>query len=271
MSADDLRIDGQLPAAGLSLEAMVGQVLHSRGIDPSQVDLQTPVMDPRGWRFEDRDEGADHFTTHALRVLGTFADGEFDFDRLPEINVHVARWAQGQREDPQRDPLLLLRGTVGCGKTSQLFNLLRELVLWHARRAERYEWYFITHRNLAAAVQPGSGRDPDRLIKLLMEARGVVVLDDLGDYNAQDFGRGADATSRIINHRAHHRLPLAMSTNLAAERGEKVREAEALLGRRIAVLADSLDDRAISRLKSGWRVTMPEIDHRAGQGKVFGP
>lgn len=271
MSTGDLAVDGRPIVAGADLGDAVRQALRRRGIDPASVDLDKPVLDPRGNVWESAQEATEHFTEHALRVLGVFADGEFDFDRLPPINEHVANWCASQRRDPSEDPLLVLRGQVGCGKTSQLFNLLRELILWHAGRAERYVWYFITHRNLAAAVQPGSGRDPDRLINQLMTATGVVVIDDAGDYNTQDFGRGADVTSRIINHRAHHRLPTALSTNSPFTRTDKIRERERELGRPIAVLADSLDDRAISRLKSGWVITMPQVDHREAQGRRFGP
>jgi hypothetical protein len=125
----------------------------------------------------------------------------------------------------------------------------------------------MTHRKFAAAVQPGSGRDPDALMHRLMTA-DLVAIADLGDFNTQDFGRGVDATSRLINHRAHHRLPTVYDTNLPFVRNEVVRQAEAEFGP-IAVLADTLDGRAISRLQSGWTVAMPEIDHRAAQGKVF--
>lgn len=271
MSDIELALDGQTLDDGADLTAAVNRALRRRNIDPATIDLDKPVLDPRGNVWTSPEEAAQHFTENALRALAVHADGEFDFDRLPEINEHVANWVEGQKRDPQADPLLLLRGQVGCGKTSQLFCLLRALVLHHARAAQRYPWYFITHRNLAAAVQPGSGRDPDRLVSLLTSARGVVVLDDLGDYNTQDFGRGADVTSRIINHRAHHRLPTAMSTNSPFYRGEKAAEVERQTGVRVAVLADAIDDRAISRLKGGWVVTLPQIDYREAQGKRFGP
>jgi DNA replication protein DnaC len=215
----------------------------------------------------DRDEAASWHTEHAMRALGVYADGEFDLDRLPSMLGPVIDWAAVQKRDPAEVATLVLQGVVGCGKTSQCFCLLRDLVLWHAQRGERYTWYFMTHRKFAAAMQPGSGRDPDALMHRLMTA-DLVVLDDLGDFNMQDFGRAADATSRLINHRTHHRLASVYDTNLPFVRDEGVRQAEREFGQ-IAVLADTLDGRALSRLQSGWTVTMPEVDYRAAQGRVF--
>lgn len=252
--------------------AMMAARLARRGIDPAAVAQVPTLADPRG-DIMSREEAAEFFTDHALRALGHYADGEFDFDRLPEINKHVAVWVDGLQPDTRTEvwqPLLLLRGVVGCGKTSQLFCMLRRQVLRMAGAGRRYRWYFITHRNLAAAIQPNSGRDPDRLMHNLMTA-DLVVLDDLGDFNTQDWGKAADATSRLINHRAHHRLPLACTTNSPFSRGRAVREQEEQLGTRIAVLADALDDRAIGRLKGGWVIDMPQTDYRAAQGRQFGP
>lgn len=262
----ELQLFGQQAEPGTDVLAVVSQALARRNIDPARVEEIDDVLDLRG-NVMDRDEAARWHTEHALRALGNYADGEFDLDQLPEINRHVARWVDIQKRNPREVATLVLQGVVGCGKTSQAFCLLRDLVLWHASRGDHYTWYFMTHRRFAAAVQPGSGRDPDALMHRLMTA-DLVVLDDLGDFNTQDFGRAADATSRLINHRAHHRLATVYDTNLPFVRDEGVREAEAEFGP-IAVLSDTLDGRALSRLQSGWTITMPEIDHRAAQGKVF--
>jgi DNA replication protein DnaC len=265
--------NGEIVDERADIDMLVAEALQRRGIDPARMAQlpPSPLSDPRGNVWADQDEAIAWHTEHALRALSVYADGEFDFDRLPPMYEYVARWAESQKRNPQEDPLLTLRGSVGCGKTSQLIVLLRDLVLHHTRTGRRDPWYFITHRNLAAAMQPGSGRDPDRLMHQLMHATGLVILDDIGDYNTQDFGKAADATSRLINHRVHHRLPTALSTNLPYERGPKIRAAEEEMGTRIAVLADTLDGRVISRLRGGWTVTMPEVDHRALQGRRFGP
>lgn len=263
--------DGQAIDPRADVRDLMVAKLEARGIDPAVMDVpDDEILDPRGNVWYDRDEAVQHLTEHALRALSVYADGEFDFDRLPDIYEYVALWAASQQENPQTDPLLMLRGTIGCGKTSQMIVLLRQLVLHYADLGRHFRWFFITHRNFAAAMQPRSGRDPEALMHRLMTA-DLVVLDDLGDYRTTDFDVAADATSRLINHRAHHRLPLATSSNLPFTRGEKILAAEEKLGRRIAVLADTIDDRAISRLKGGWVVTMPEIDYRAMQGKRFGP
>jgi hypothetical protein len=266
MTGQDLQLLGQSTGAEVDLRAVVAERLARRGIDPARIDEVDDVLDPRG-NVMDREEAAAWHTEHALRALGNFADGEFDPDRLPKINQYVKQWVESQKADPKEVATLVLQGSVGCGKTSQAFCLLRELVLWHAGQGDHYTWYFMTHRRLAAAVQPGSGRDPDALMHRLMTA-DLVVLDDLGDFNTQDFGRAADATARLINHRAHHRLATVYDTNLPFIRDDNVRALEAEYGP-IAVLGDTLDGRAISRLQSGWVIAMPEVDYRAMQGKVF--
>jgi hypothetical protein len=260
-------VDGAVVDPEADVADVLAAALRRRGIDPARLDDPTPVLDPRG-NVMDRDEAVAHFTEHGLRALAHYADGDFDFDRLPAMNEHVARWIEHHKRDPQEVSTLVLQGAVGCGKTSQCFCLLRHLVLWYAQQGRRFTWYYITHRNLAAAVQPSSGRDPDTMIQQLMHA-DLVVVDDLGDYNTQDFGRAADATSRIIHHRAHHRLPTVYDTNLPYIRDEAVRGAEEQAGQRIAVLADTLDGRAISRLASGWTVAMPQVDYRMLTGQVF--
>jgi hypothetical protein len=260
-------VDGQTLRDESGLDDMLARIAISKGIDPARLDDPTPVQDPRGNVLE-RDDLIEVLIKQGLSALSHYADGEFDFDRLPPMNKHVKAWAELHKKDPQEVCNLVLQGAVGCGKTSQCFCLLDDLVPWYARQARRFVWYYMTNRNLAAAVQPGSGRDPDALISKLMWA-DLLVLDDLGDYNTQDFGRAADATSRIIHHRAHHRLPTVYDTNLPYTRDERVEAAERENGIRIATLADTLDGRAISRLQSGWTVALPQVDYRAAQGKVF--
>lgn len=268
---DPLVIDGHPVAATADLGDILTRKLRRTGIDPGLIQRRladpTPVLDPRG-NVMDRAEAVEWHTEQALRALSHYADGEFDFDRLPPVNEHVAQWIREHKRDPKAAPILVLQGTTGCGKTSQCFCLLRDLVFWYAGRGERFAWYFITHRNLAAAVQPNSGRDPDALMHRLMTA-DLVVLDDLGDFRNEDFGRAADYTSRLINHRAHHRLATVYPTNSPFVRTEKIAAAEQIHGR-IAVLADTLDSRAISRLGSGWTVVMPEDDYRLRQGRRLG-
>lgn len=268
---EPLTVDGQIVGAGVDLSDMIARSLLRRGLDPELVERELsrpePVQDPRG-NVMDRAEASAWHTEQALRALSHYADGEFDFDRLPEVNEYVKMWIEEHKKDPQAAPTLVLQGTTGCGKTSQCFCLLKELVLWYAERGERFAWYFITHRNFAAAVQPGSGRDPDALMHRLMTA-DLVVVDDLGDFNSQDWGKAADYTSRLINHRAHHRLPTVYDTNSPFTRTPEIQAAEQVHGR-IAVLADTLDSRALSRLGGGWTVVMPEVDYRMLAGRRFG-
>lgn len=265
---EPLTVDGIIVDEQAELGDLLAGALRRRGIDPGRLADDTPVLNPRG-NVLTREEAVDWLTKQARKALGYVADGEFTLDRLPaDLYEPAALWVQAFKDEPRSAPILTLRGTTGCGKTTCALGIVRDLVFWHADRAEHFSWYFITHRKFAAAVQPGSGRDPDTLMHRLMTA-DLVVFDDLGDYNNQDFGKAADYTARLINHRAHHHLPTVYDTNLPFARGPKVLQQEAAEGRRIATLEDTLDGRVISRLRGGWVATMPEVDHRLSQGRRF--
>jgi hypothetical protein len=241
---------------------MITEALRRRGINPELLDSELDPMDPRGNIIEGAEATA-FFTGNARRALAKVADGVFAADRLPALQKHVQMWVDAHRRDPAEAPFLLLRGITGCGKTSQSIRALHELVLWYAGQGRRFTWYFITHREFSAAFQPNAGRDPERLMHQLMAA-DLVVFSDLGDANTQDFGRTQDKTSRLINHRYHHQLPTIFETNLPFYRNpNKPEQAD------IAVLADVIDDRAISRLNSGWKINLPQVDHRQQQGRTF--
>lgn len=257
-----LTVDGQLVDADADLGDLLTRAALRRGIDPKQLDPALSPMDPRGNIIEGA-EAVEFFTGNAAPALDRICRGAFAPDRLPEFKKSVWEWVAQQKSDPAEVPFLLLRGVTGCGKTSQSVLALRELVFWHAEQGRHYTWYFITHREFSAAIQPGSGRDPDALMHRLMTA-DLVVLSDLGDVNNQDFGRTQDKTSRLINHRYHHQLPMICETNLPFYRNPDKPEHAG-----IAVLADFIDDRAISRLNSGWKIQFPAIDHRAAQGRTF--
>jgi DNA replication protein DnaC len=257
-------VDGQVVT---DLEASIMQGLARRGIDPERALDPTPVLDPRG-NVMDHDETVAWRTELTQMSLQNVAAGEFDLNRLPPLHEFTAEWVETQKRDPQSAPILVLFGDVGCGKTTQAIAGTAELAMHHARAGRIYCWYFITHRNFSAAVRSGKA-EAEALMDRLMHA-DLVVKDDLGDYNTQDFGVAADYTSRLINHRAHFRLPTIYTTNLLYKRDAVVEEMERQMQRRIATLADTLDDRAISRLMGGWTAPLPEIDHRAAQGRVMG-
>lgn len=265
-------IDGEPVSKQTGIADGIMRSLLRRGLDPELMQRHLtdpePLQDPRG-NIMTRDEAVEWFTETGLVALRRQAAGEFALDRLPALDTYVAQWFEQHCHDPHAAPLLMLQGIIGCGKTSQALALQREIVLWNARQARRYVWLFVTHRTLAAEVQPGPGRDPDRIVQELMDADGVVI-DDIGDFNAEDFGRAASATSRIINYRAHHHKTSIFTSNLPYDRTPELAAAERELGERIAVLRDFLDPRAISRLRGGWTVALPEIDYRAAQGRTLG-
>jgi len=250
------------------LTSVVAAAIARRGIDPARVAGGAPVLDPRG-NVMDYDELVAWRAEQVREALRHQADGQFDLARLPAMHDYVQQWVQAQKGEPGSAPTLLLRGTTGCGKTTQCFCALREMAMHHAATspAAPYAWYFVTHRNFAAQVRPGGGEDPEAVMERYMDAH-LLCLDDLGDYHATDWA--VDCTARLVNYRDHHGLATIYSSNLPFTRGPKLIEAEQRLGQRIATLSDTLDGRVISRLKGGWIATLPEIDYRMGRGRVLG-
>lgn len=216
------------------------------------------------------DEKVAWLTEQGMQSLRAQATGEFDLDSLPPLHDFTGEWVQQQLVDPDIAPWLILVGPLGCGKTTQSFCAARYLVLDHARRGERYDWRFITHRNFAARVQRGSAEDAEEVLQRYAHLSGLLIFSDLGDFNSQDFGRAVDYTSRLVNHRYHHRLPTIYETNLLYNRDEYVVAMEEQLGRQIATMDTILDDRVIDRLKAGWTAPLPEINYRRAQGRVMG-
>ncbi len=258
-------VDGQ--AAG-DLAAAVLRGARRRSVAPAGPDEPAePRYSQQTMTF---DEKVAWLTERGLEGLRQAAVGEFGLDRLPPMHPFSAEWAAQQLRDPDVAPWLVLVGPVGCGKTSQSFCIARHLVLEHAKRGERYDWRFVTHRNFAAKVQRGSDEDADQVLKRYAEIQGLLIFSDLGDFNSQDFGRAVDYTSRLINHRYHHRLPTIYETNLLYNRDEYVEAMEQELGRPIATMDAVLDDRVIDRLQAGWTAPLPGINYRQQQGRVMG-
>lgn len=257
-------VDGQVVT---DLNSAIMQGLARRGINPDRVLDPTPVLDPRG-NVMDRDEAVAWRIELATRALQHEARGEFDVSRLPRLHEYTAEWVAEQKRDPKAAPWLILFGCTGCGKTSQMFAAVRDLVLHHARLNQTYRWYITSHRAFTAATR-GGGYEAEAVMEQLMGA-DLVGFADLGDYNTQDFGRAVDYTSRLVNHRWQNRLATIYDTNLLYRRDETVIEEERAQGIRIATLSDTLDGRVISRLEAGWTAPLPEVDYRAAQGRWMG-
>lgn len=255
--------------AAIDVNTAVADAITRRGIDPALLLDPRPVMDPRG-SIMDGDEIVAWRTEEVLGALQKVAAGEFELAKLPALHPFTAEWIAEQKKDPSAAPWLVLFGSVGCGKTSQAIGAIHELAMWHARTKPRetYNWQFTTHRNFTAAVR-ASDEDAETVIRRF-ERADLLVLDDLGDYNTQDFGRSVDATARLINYRNHHRLPTIYTTNLLYQRDDTVIAMEQQINMRIATLSDTLDGRVVSRLEEGWTAPLPEHDYRATKGRVMG-
>jgi hypothetical protein len=256
-------IDGR-PATDLA--AAIAAASDRRGIAAA-------APEPQESRYSEqtmtRDEKVEWLTEQGLDALRRQATGEFDLDKLPPLHEFTAEWVQQQLADPGMAPWLVLVGPLGCGKTSQSFAAARHLVLEHARRGERYDWRFVTHRNFAAKVQRGSAEDADEVLQRYAHLNGLLIFSDLGDFNNQDFGRAVDYTSQLVNYRYHHRLPTIYETNLLYNHDEDVAALERELGRPVATMDAILDDRVIDRLKAGWTAPLPEINYRRSQGRMM--
>lgn len=248
--------------ANLTLEKVAAKL----GVAPESLAAGPSPLHPDGWVLGSRDE------TVALRLdmteqsLHNVCTGTYALRRLPRPDAEVVRWVAAHKADPDEEPWLLLRGTTGCGKTSQSLLVTAELARHNARTNPlHYPWYFTTHRDLAAEMRPGGDLPPEAALKKYEDA-ALVVLDDLGDYQATDWA--VDCTVRLINHRYSKRLPTVYNTNLPFYRTEALAEQENRLGTRIATLSDTLDGRVLSRLSEAWTIDLPEIDHRQGRNRA---
>jgi hypothetical protein len=260
-------IDGR-PATDLLTAVTSAASRHAAGRAPAAV--ADPPVHPYSEQTMTFEEKVNWLLERGIEGLRLQAVGEFDLDRLPPLHEFSAEWAQQQLADPDVAPWLVLLGPPGCGKTTQSLCIARHLVLEHARRGERYDYRFVTHRNFAAKVQRGSVEDAEEVLTRYAHHKGLLVFSDLGDFNSQDFGRAVDFTSRLVNHRYHQRMPTIYETNLLYDRDENIVEQERQLQRPIATMDQLLDDRVIDRLKAGWTAPLPEVNYRRPQGRVMG-
>jgi len=256
----DGRVTGDLAEA-------VTQAAARRGVAPADPE---PAVERYSEKTMTFDEKVAWLVEQGLEALRRQATGVFDLDKLPKMHEYTAEWAQQQLVDPEAAPWLILVGPTGCGKTSQSFCAARHLVLEHARRGRHYDWRFVTNRNFAGRVQRGSAEDADQVLAYYAELKGLLIFSDLGDFNNQDFGRAADYTARLVNHRYHHKLPTIYETNLLYKRDDYVAAMEQQIGRPIATMDALLDDRVIDRLQEGWTAMLPEVNYRQPKGRMMG-
>lgn len=250
------------------LRERMAALAERRGFDLSLLDgAGDSPLDPRGWISEDP---AGERLEMTYRILQR-ESGEFDRDRLPEINPHVADWVEAQKKDPQADPMMILVGITGCGKTSQAFNAIIQLAVHAATEARSYRWRFVSHREFSAQTR-GGGSMEDAVA--LFQSAELLVFDDLGAYN--DTRYAVDCTARIIDHRYRFRLPTIYTCNLKFRRDDWVLRKEQELTQKVGshqhvqTLQDTLDERVLSRLDSGLTVVLPAIDYRQRRGRTVG-
>lgn len=245
------------------LHQRLKQVAARQGFDLDELAAKTPSpLDPAGWVLDD----PVGFRLDMVRkILRHEADGEFQPERLPPLNDRVARFIEMHRQDPEVNNALLLYGATGAGKTSQGIHVVIELATWAAQQNRTYRWRIVSHREFAAQTRAWHD-DPDGAIERYKDC-DLLLFDDLGAYNATAFA--ADCTYRLIDHRYRRKLATVYTTNMLFTRTESVAQREKEMGMTIPVLADSLDDRAISRLRATAKIDLGKIDHRAAMGTVI--
>lgn len=213
----------------------VASLLARRGINP---DVETPPeepFDPIAWRVE---------TYRAIlgrEVPGVFAAARAD---SPEI----AAWVRLHLEDPTTDPMLLIAGMVGRGKTHQAYGALRDCVLGAARANRRCRWRFVTHPQLNDQTRPKPDNSHAWALDVYLEA-DLLVLDDLGAGKQSEWT--GDALHRLVDHRWTNQLPTIFTTNVLP-----------------AQLTAAIDERVVSRLASATVVVLSGPDRRRTPGAV---
>lgn len=225
---------------------------------------EQPTFDPLAFRREQ---------VH-LR-LSRYADGEFHPDRLPEVNPNVTTWLNQARrdltvrfEDPRfvlEAPWLNLYGRTGSGKSSQFAHVFYALTDFATRHNRSLTWAYVSHPEFSAQTRPGGDASPEQVIERYKTV-DLLALDDLGAGNSTEYSR--ECLHRVVDHRSQHRMLTLYASNLLLERTPAMLRREEGGAPRVAVLADVLDQRTVSRLKACWHVALPAVDHRQHAGLV---
>lgn len=213
----------------------VASILARRGISPSVDPEPDPPFDPVAWRVET-------YTAILEReVPAKFAAARADH---PE----VAAWVRRHLEDPDREPMVVIAGALGVGKTHQAYGALRACVLGAARANRRCRWRFVTHPQLNDETRPKPDNSHAYALDVYLEA-DLLVLDDLGAGKQSEWT--GDALYRLVDHRWSRQLPTIFTTNVAPSQ----------LGR-------ALDERVVSRLADTTRMVMTGPDRRRTPGAM---
>jgi hypothetical protein len=208
--------------------------------------------------------------------LKQYAAGVFHPDQLPQMNPLVGKWVERAKQDllgrfddpdvPMTAPWLYLYGRTGCGKSSQLFNVIIELALFATEHNKNLTWRYVSHPEFSAQMRPGGDIEPEEAIKGYKEV-DLLAFDDFGAVNASPYA--IDCAHRLVDHRYHRGMLTVFPSNLMLERTEGMVKLEQEGGPRMVVLADVLDPRTVSRLKAAWKVALPEVDYRLGSGRTL--
>lgn len=121
----------------------------------------------------------------------------------------IRAWADRAAADYRNAGLIVLRGSIGTGKTHQAYGALRRIAEAGSRD---FQMIATTAPDLYGLLRPGgSEKGSEHELKRLCRIP-LLLLDDLGTEKLSEFTE--EATYRIVNHRYNESLPLLITTNL---------------------------------------------------------
>ncbi|MEU3162226.1 ATP-binding protein [Streptomyces griseoincarnatus] len=121
----------------------------------------------------------------------------------------ITTWADTVLTHPDDAGTLVLRGTIGTGKTHQAYGALRRIA---EAGPKRFEMIAITAPDMYGLLRPGgSAKGMEHELRRLTRVP-LLLLDDLGTEKLSEWTE--EATYRLLNERYNECLPTIVTTNL---------------------------------------------------------
>ncbi|MGK4906469.1 ATP-binding protein [Streptomyces albus] len=222
------------PAVSERIRRRLEAKIAERGIDPHaplpEIPEPVPALEAAQQRIplDYRDAQVEHPDIAAwVRAIADAALPPHAGDLAPHYGT------PGRRR-VAHGPSLLLWGPTGTGKTHAAYGAIRALTALGCGVV----WQATTAADLYAQARPGSGQDPEHLIRQIMRVP-VLLLDDLGAAKGSRWTE--EITYRLVNWRCQNQLPTLYTSNLPPVR-------ELADSPHQPVLRDELGDRVLSRL-----------------------
>lgn len=141
---------------------------------------------------------------------------------------------------PPAQPMFLMSGTVGNGKTHLACAVLRAAFEIHGKRGQFWPTIELLNR-YRASFNDDTATETAEQIDAIMNRVELLVLDDFGTENA-GAGFAAEKLFQLVNHRYSENLPLLITSNVGL---------------------NDLPERVRSRMKSGVMAYFDGADRRS--------